>query len=522
MQTATTPQKITQRFYLWLFIVLVIGGTLIQTIKLQTLSFHSRDFTFYAEFSQKVLSLSLPRVYSINPGGQNLFGNTGIEGSQGFHFTIHMEPIKYIIAAVATVSPYTLPAVFFCFSLLFFCPILYSWYLLRRDENNAPTALLGTLLFMYPALFWNVGFDLRPYALLGPAFILAVMSQVAKRPLAERILTLMFLLLVREEALVFAGAICLMLVTRLSVRSERLAFMACSSLTGIYAISLFTYFHFAGFAKAEARAINIFSDYRYSILVYLFYAWIILGITLLIYRYIKRTTLSQNLLEAALLSAPLIPMGWQFVNMNYPDFISLNRVVFLKSLLHTVAFNPRYGLYIVVVVAVIIAIVGNSKNKLIVHTKGFMITMFALSAPLLLSILNFLYSSVPAISNNQNLWKQIHGIETQNTLVVCDYRTHQALTGIAHLYNFQRLPLYLDNEQNRNYPDNRPLLDSILTKPGVLLVISKKSAKELLPILTTLRIKCMTVFEDQDYFIGSLSGRPNQPVSSQNAPDDLH
>ncbi|HQQ03700.1 MAG TPA: hypothetical protein PLT67_02560 [Kiritimatiellia bacterium] len=489
------------------FVVLFVLGIYVQYARLNSLDFHTRDFAFYAEFAQKAFRPEMPKIYGINPGGQNMFGYVGIEGSRGFHFTIHLEPVKYILAFAEVFSPVRYLGAFSVFSFIIFSPLLYGWYL-RRLGCHRPLLEIASLYLIYPAAFWAVGYDLRPYALMGSVFLLAVMAQAAARPLPERLAFIVALLLIREEGIVFASAIGLMSFVWVRKRKDVVASLCIWLLILAYGLMVVGYFHFAAFDRAGARGLSVFSDYRYAIMVKLLVLWAVAAMGLLILIFIKPNNAFQRLLAVILLGVPLVPMAWQFIHMNYPDFVSMPRPDFMWQLIIGLIEDPRYNLYVAQVTAILMVLIParRSQERCVSRTIVGAIAACVFITLLLISWISFKHRTSEKRTCFRDLVNNLEKIEPLQNTVFCDYATQQAFAHIAIVYNFQRLPYQLAKSEPNLFPENRHLLKRLLKneRNGSIVVISTQSAGTLLPWLAAEQIPLREVYKNEMYYAGEL------------------
>lgn len=183
-------------------------GFVVAKHRYQALNGNNIDYSFFLQFTVKAFSSSLSHELSINPynRGENMFFIAGPDGSPMWRW-LHTETIKIIPTLLYTATNSLL--VSYCFYIFFFFfPLLYGAYLVwDRERLRGTVALALVALALYPASFLNATDYLRPYSLLLPFFICFFLSILYRRPFTEKIIFLLLLLSVREEALSFVAAI---------------------------------------------------------------------------------------------------------------------------------------------------------------------------------------------------------------------------------------------------------------------------------------------------------------------------
>lgn len=179
-------------------------------VKQRALDFHERDFPYYAQFDVRLFDGRYEPRYSLSPNGHDLFGFVGTEGARSLHQAIHFEPVKYVMAAVYRLTGH-LAGPFALIAAMFFAPVLFlATRMPRRDRLDVAFAVLAAIAYaLYPSALEAATFDLRPFSLLMPLFMLAALSVIFRRPRRETLFLFNALFLVREEALIFGVVVLL-------------------------------------------------------------------------------------------------------------------------------------------------------------------------------------------------------------------------------------------------------------------------------------------------------------------------
>jgi len=190
------------------FIVSIVLAFFVATHRHKALIKGNIEYSNYLEFTARAFDSSLAPIISINSfsSGANMFFRGGPDGAPDMWKWIHFEPIKIIPAFIYSLDHSILAS--FCFYIgMFFLPLLYGAFLLWKQSGNGVLISLALIsLAVYPSSFLYATLELHPYFILPPLFICFVLSLLYRRSLFEKTTLLTFLLLAREEALIFSAA----------------------------------------------------------------------------------------------------------------------------------------------------------------------------------------------------------------------------------------------------------------------------------------------------------------------------
>lgn len=194
------------------YAAMVIAATAYAWWELDSLSFNTRDFPFYVEFCVRLGDPNMTQAFSLNPEGTSILRYGGIEGARtdaGLHQAVHLEPIKYVWAALYDV--FGTRGILSLLTALCLLPVLYVLAVVPglRRRSFGLHLLVALCYGLYPSAPASASFDLRPFVLLLPFFSLALFSLLFKRRGWETLLFFNLLFTAREEALVLGLGIVL-------------------------------------------------------------------------------------------------------------------------------------------------------------------------------------------------------------------------------------------------------------------------------------------------------------------------
>lgn len=243
---------------------MVLASSIFAYYKYRALAYEPVDYTLYAQFAARIANFDAETGYSMNSFGRNTFLMKGIESVDTIHQSIHFEPVKYFTATLYAVT--NSPVLIFIFySIGFFSPVLYAFFLYRKSRNQL--LLWGiTAYALYPATIHTATADLRPLILLTPVLILLILSIIFERSRWEQIIFFNLLFLIREEALIIAGAIIVFVYLRhklLKVGGRQATVFLKNYL--LWLVVMATYFMWTGYAidttQLSSNKLGILGNY---------------------------------------------------------------------------------------------------------------------------------------------------------------------------------------------------------------------------------------------------------------------
>jgi hypothetical protein len=402
--------------------------------KRRALAFDRMDYGFYAEFHLKLFDSDRAPRYALNPRGRNLFGYRGVEGARGLHQSVHLEPLKYLRAALATPWPGALPAHVFD-ALVFFSPVLYlALCMPRRDGRDAAFyAAAAAAWALLPSGQQSASFDLRPYALLWPLFCLSALSVTARRSRAEALWLFQALLWAREEALVLG--LCVIAASRVNGRGAPFGWLLASEAAWLAAA--LAYFAWTGYERS-ASWIGVLGLLAAGAAAA---AWIV-----------PRLARASTWLPAALVALTGLALVPRAEDATLAELV----------------YDPRHAP---------IAVCGLLAGVLAWPAlRGRRARDGALAALAALA-LGFAAADLAAAPGSPRglrhglaarardaaiVLEARRGLDPLATSVLCDYATCQAFVGFEHVYAFERLPWYVVPGDGRFYPENSAALRALI------------------------------------------------------------
>ena len=462
-----------------LFVLCSYAGSAYMTAKYLALSYHERDFTFYLQFSRKLLDPSLSPRYSMSPGGYNFIGFRGVEGSMGLLKTLHFEPIKYLDAVVHHLFATQL-AVFVLHSLLFSAPLLYLAFIVKRLDRRS--AILATLAYaVYAFLPQNlecVSYDLRPFSLLAPLVLAQLTAIVYARPFPEILLLTNGMFLLREEALVLAIPLILFYVANewasgRRVRRSHLAWFAACWL--VWALIIAGYYFWTGFELQPPEYDNLLLYASQIGIVPLASLAAALGVAVVHYRRALWRRLSW--LSLGLFAAPLLI---EFAELRLP-YRTLLQVP------ETLLSEPRWHLLFILVLG---ALLYSGRRAESLRLRNMLVSAAVVALSLAVSLC-FVGRSAPLseyrvyrarADEARVVFALRQRTSPATTSILTDYETHQAFYDYEHVYVYQRLPWHLVQGRDDKYPGNKPRLLRLMSEEVEFIVVgssNKQTIQEL-------------------------------------------
>lgn len=503
----------TFNFGVFLIYILSIAASIfIVSHKYRALAFDEKDFPFYFQFASKAMDANLlEKSYSLNPEGYNFIGLAGTEGTDSLHQTIHFEPIKYIWSMIYKVFPGPI-SLFLFTAILFYLPFLYLTILMPQEQElNKPFVLLLVIVqAIYPSTLFAVGYDLRPYILLGPFIALAIYAIHFHRSNYEILFFFNLLFLAREEALIFG--LIMILYTWLRKKSPEKNSLIFSMLLVWFGWLIITcsFFLWAGYPLGD-KGINRLVHFllKHNLILELM---AILGMLLIavfmyyrskILDHINRTSHTIEISVFLLVGLPLItPVAELFWDRLAVSGV-LNGIV---SFTLDIFLDPRYNLYLSIFTTLLILIWN--VNLSVFHRRsilatlaviGFLSVIVNVSSPLAAPALIKQYIS------KQQYTKALFQLEASTdpyqNHILTDYSTYQAYSGYQYVYVYNRLPWSLAPGRERYFPDNLSYLEKIVRDKIEYIAITRESEKDLIPLLAKWNIQTQVVSVNNLYVV---------------------
>jgi hypothetical protein len=439
--------------FLWIFTWIGLSALLwyLVDLKYLALDFHSRDYPFYTEF---IIKWSLPiadQSYSLNPGGYNLFGVSAVDGCDGFYQWIHIEPIRFLQAFIFKVT-HSLQAVFFLNALFICSPVLGIIGWLNKMGSGSWEKMVWILFFIsFPATLLAAGYDNRPSMFLGIGYFWVLFFFLVTKNHKMQYLSFLFLFLIREEAFILNGIVCLFLFFKWRKKEVTLTMLLLFVLSWLaYCVAIYTYFNYWNYQFFMDDA----NKYPLSILIptaVIIVGW--LGYSILKKKY------------EMILILPFFIFSFQLLSMH------------MNQLFPDQKFNiyndPRLLMPFMVMVAY--ALYMRSKGKKLPYG----VTFIAIPVFLLFSGIgkNSLVEKIHGWQHSQSSMQPVFAFYQsmqKERKIITDYTFHQCFLGHKKLYCIDRLPCSLDRSASRFYPANTNILATIM-EPGAFLVVSRQT-----------------------------------------------
>ncbi|MBN2501666.1 MAG: hypothetical protein JXB38_12865 [Anaerolineales bacterium] len=455
--------------------VLVLAANFLNQ-KFHALAYQEVDFGFYMQFAAKLADPQLSDRYSLTGDGYNLLGLTGTEGQFGFHQAIHFEPAKYLYALVYAIFKHPLALLIF-YAFLYLSPLLYLAFIQPvRDWRDLLFLILVMLLFVgFPATFPAIGFDLRPRMLLNAAIPLAVFAVHYRRPLWEKALAFVFLLLIREEALLFGLLIGIYAFYRTEDAFERKRTLWLFG--GIWLVGLVAntvYFQWAGYAfDREYNVFAILFDHPLLAAVGAIVGLAgLAGLRWLQVKYRDRHDV-QIAVPLAAYTLIFIPIGLQLYVSTLWRFGQENLAAQLPELLHDLIFNPNYTICFVLV-WVLLVLIWTYLSKRVVQIGFNLVLLIGVAYCGVQTYRQLPLVSPEEIAKAEPVFAFRDGLDRYEDAVLLDYETYQAYYDFEHAFVFHRLPWYLAPGEARLYNANFDLLVALAENEVDYIIVGRK------------------------------------------------
>ena len=340
---------------LLLLVVALVGAMFFNILKLQSLSFHTRDFPFYLQFAAKALDPDLSSQYALNPQGHNFLGLGGVEGTRGIYQAIHFEPVKFVYAALHMVLPTPLSTLTFV-AAVYFAPVPYLIvvYPARRAADRRWILLVVAAYVACPLSLLAISCDARPVVMLGPVFLMLVVSIHVGRPFRETIVLFVLLMLIREEALLFAGAAIAYNLARRDQADGRVGTtLQLGGIRAAWAMTTAVYFAWAGYGVGDRFNLigSLAPALRWPVLLGVGVAG---GAATVVWRYLRRHGRnSRTVWEIAAYSTIFLPFASELIQHHNDrrTFIRHDLTEALWRVVDTYVNSPQSALSFAAIVA---------------------------------------------------------------------------------------------------------------------------------------------------------------------------
>lgn len=448
--------------------------TVYSYLKFKSLNFHPRDFPFYLQFAAKLGDQNLSNQYSLNPDGHNFLGFHGTEAEDNFHQSLHFEPVKYTYPLVYLI--FQTPVALFLFgALIFFSPVVYFAFIhFKREENRHAIVLFFTIIYIFTTLtLETASFDLRPFAFLAPVFALLIFSIHFDRPHWEKILFFNCLLLIREEAMIFAFGALLYTAAREYTQSKKLFVAKIFTINWLVWVGiLFLYYGWTGYASVK---------YLYAFLRISRGKFILNGIGLIFFFGLPYLSLfiikkrNQQLFSSLLIiftySLVFIPLF-----MGFLPFFSLSN---LNYFIIMILLSPRFSfLYIPLLVFFVLLwdmFLSNRKKIVLMLITAIIMGYFIVSTS------QAAYSKFRKFAAEREPAEIVFSIrentDKYKTGILCDYNTYQTFYDYENVFCYNRLPSYLISGADRYYPYNVKYLQQLIKEKVDYVVLALAGEK---------------------------------------------
>ena len=465
------------------------------TEKRKALGFQQKDFAFYAQFATKLADENLTDRYSLNPNGRNMFGFSGIEGTGGFHKTIHFVGSKYVYALLVYLGKDILWAFAFLSLVLYSVPL----YLFRTTsragnlDNEAPVFHIGLAYILWPTTWFSVAYDLRSYNLLAPMAAMLFIAILYRKGRVEIVLLLNALcLLAREEGLFLSIFYIGLGGLRAKDVEDAKFYLLLTANWLLLLTAVMIYFHWTDFSWSIYGGVpGVYPAYQWlmaqpdlltfikrhlSILIvisilgslvgggfflkHLFF-WVVGG---------KNGRLKERL--ALLLWG--IPAASVFYELIASELRGGNAAFQYQFL-----FSPRWHLMFTLFLLGLLLVFKTSllKRKVFERICWGLIVIGSLSY--FISEKATIQQYVTYRNNNESthiIWQLKEKIDRYHTHIVTDYPVYQAFYDVENVFVFERLPLYITARgEDRYFPNNRKWLVHMLKKADYIAIKNTNS-----------------------------------------------
>ncbi len=502
-----------------IYLLMVSVSVYVFVLKRDALRFHSRDYNYFIEQAARLADPELSNTFALNVNGYNFLGLQGIEGVKGVYHAIHAEWFRYSYVVLYWLFHSTL-AIYFCYSLVFFAPVLYFAFLQPRQSRDAwQRVILFTLLFaLFPAVINTVTFDLRPRALFVSAWSLAILAVYYRRPLLEKLIFFGLLLGIREEGILLGLVVVAFNFLRMQGKPRKwqqtilFLFLAAAAFAAFLAFMAWGEYNRYGESVNPFIFLNrLLTSYPVPILIV---GLLVAG--LIAYFWFSKRDQFSNLMLLLVYSGAILLTGFQFLRFLKSEGMTLDlfsQGLSLAGYLRVITGRELALLYYVTLVFLFILweFTRNFSYRLlqwifILLGLVFMVTTIHYVPPQLLTW------SQKAVSARL-VWDFKNGHNRYLTNVLVDETTYQAFYDYENTIVYNRLPISIVGSENRYYPANKPFVVNLIKQRMEYAVISQDSLKNVLEMAGEAGIPAAVVASNDGYVVLKLS-RPliNSPL----------
>ncbi len=474
----TKLRKLVLYFVIGLYLLGVLWGLTTNLKRSQALKFQSIDYAMYMQFSTQLADPALSDRLTANPVGYNIFGLEEIEAKASLHQAIHFEPVKYLYVPLYALF-HGPSGIYLFISLLYYTPLLYFYRIHPKDKRDDLLVIVAfALLYACMAASINsLGFDARPRILMTPALLLLTFAVHYRRPLWEKLLALVMLFAVREEAVLLAPVVIAYGFLRQDDKGKRIRWaLSAGGLWLLYAAVLAVYYRWTGYQNYdEYSSLDFFRHapwFLYPVL-----ALIILYVFYFLYTWLKKNTLFTEwplalatyafilLFAAARFTQGLLGRQLVAPGKSLPD-------VWLDSLR-----NPDSSLLLVALLAMLVMLWNYldrqpAKQTLLLALSLLTVVTLIDGAGVLLKHVQTWQQRIPPA---QLVFEQRQASDPYSSGILTDEETFQAFYDYENVVMYQRLPWSLYGaDRPRYYPQNVDQLGPIV-KQGIDYIVVNKT-----------------------------------------------
>ena len=489
-------ETLTKRYIILLLGIGVISTCILAHQKMQSLNYHQVDYPYYMEFAAKLFDPQALKHYSQNPDGHTFFFMSGTEGERHFLQGIHFTPIKYVYALIYKIIP-TPMALFIFISLVYFFPL---FYFMRHTRLVSPSQrgfllFIGVIYVFYPSVMHVISFDLRPYSLLAPLFMLTILSIFFAQPLWIRCCLLGLFFLTREEAIIFGIVVLLFNFFADFARgiSPLRSTTVLSAIWGIWAGVIVCYYTWLDYPVIYSASLKTYNLHPMLERFWHLETWLVTAGVLVIAGFILKICLQRYhglrpYLPLISYSLVFLPLGWQFVVMKGRVFQIGGFYIGLRLSSQNFLYTPRFTVYILAVLVFLIIAWERLTPLLpgqIKRVLGILALIFCCWCVLLSS---YVYAKALQAhrkdgSETAFVWRIRSQLEPYQSQILCDHETLQVFYDYNHIYVYERLSTYLVKGKTRFHPANRSHLIALLNERVQYIVISQHSRTIIMALL---------------------------------------
>ena len=468
------------------YMVMVIAGTVYSWWKLDSLSFHTRDFPFYVEFCVRLGDPDMTQAYSLNPEGTSVLRYGGVEGARtdaGLHQAVHFEPIKYLWAALY--HSLGIRALLSIVTAIYFLPVLYLLAIVPtlRSRSFSFHMLFALCYGLYPSAMAAASFDLRPFVALLPFFSLALFSLLFERRRWEALLFFNLLFTAREEALVLGlGIVLVALAMRGRSRKSDANLLPRILLLnwGVWAAVVVSYYLWTGYETSLPadllRYVTKLTDLRTLLVV----AVVLTGVSaLLLWAWRKTMHHGRTILVLLALSCLALLPALRDLRGESLTAIGLDVLYSPRD-----SIAPRIAL--LSLIPFWLGIRSASRQRQFVWGQAVLALVFV--------VFNVLPFPDTAVSRARLFRERLpsttavlefgRSVDPYKTAILCDLSTYQAFCHVDSARVYERWPHWIIPGEARFFPGDESYVKRFVEERADYAAMSTGSAAVLIPLLS--------------------------------------